>query len=90
LIVGLVSFLMVIAGVWWWWRQPGKKTEGPTEEYEPVGMSELFQTEREGLLQAIASLDDAYQEGEVDEADYRRRRGELKEGLVDLIQREGK
>jgi mono/diheme cytochrome c family protein len=45
-------------------------------------------TRQEDLLQAIADLDDDYEAGRVDEAEYLARRAQLKEELVALMERE--
>lgn len=74
LAIGAVALLVVVGlGIIWYrpaWLGLGGPSDAAPEEDESDSA--------EALLAGIARLDDAYEAGKVDEADYRRRREELK------------
>jgi hypothetical protein len=86
LVIGLAAFGVVLigAGVYLWMRNRAKDenqdfTEGMLE-------SDLFdQEDPDDLMDAIITLDDLYQSGEIPEDAYLQRRAELKGKLQELI-----
>jgi cytochrome c553 len=69
-----VGLALIAAGLLWF--RPKREPSEP-EESLPTGNAE-----REGLLQAIARLDDDYAAGQIPEAEYRERREVLKRSLL--------
>ena len=86
LIIGAAALgltLIVIFFVWWKWSQGHEssvKSDLETESEEP--------RDREGLIRAIAALDDMNEAGEVTGMAYRERREALKLTLKTLIESE--
>jgi hypothetical protein len=77
---GGVFLLALVAGVFLIrsWRQ---RDVYDVEEYE----DEVYageELDRDALIAEIAALDDAFEAGEIDEADYQRERAALKEALL--------
>ena len=68
---GTLGAALVLAGLWWYRgsRPPQEPAQRPAIQ-EPA--------DRAGLLQAIAQLDDEYEGGQLDEAEYRAGRAALK------------
>ena len=67
---GLLGVAMIAVGLWWWRRpapldQDAKAVPGSAAEWPAA-------------LQAIVSLDEARERGEIDDEDYRARRAELR------------
>lgn len=84
LILGLGAFgvVMITAGVWLYRRnQPLELDEDDDDEVEEESLDAM---DRESLVDAIVALDDLYQEGELPEEAYRKRRAELKTRLKEL------
>ncbi len=72
-------------------RRQAADAEADDDEPEEVGAPIVsdpgaLQRKRQGLILAIAQLDDSYAAGKVNEADYRSRRGELKADLLAVAQ----
>jgi mono/diheme cytochrome c family protein len=74
-----VALIVVAAGVWMWNRRGAAVQKVESQEAEEPGS-------RNQLLQAIASLDDAYEAGEIEQADYEQQRASLKNQLVMRMQ----
>jgi LPXTG-motif cell wall-anchored protein len=84
-IIGAVVLgLALVGGGLWYLRR--RREDLPEEE--PVDEPVETEDSREGLLDAIITLDDRYQSGELPEEAYRARRAELKERLR-LLRGEG-
>ncbi len=86
LVIGIAVFGVVLigAGVWLYRRNAGEEEEYLEEE----GQEEAFvdSTESaESVMDAILTLDDLYQDGELPEEAYKERRAELKERLRRLM-----
>jgi len=73
---GVLGLVLIGAGVWLW-RQ---KKQGDVEEEEPDTGEETS----ESIMDAVITLDDRYQAGELSEEAYQTRRAELKEKLAAL------
>jgi mono/diheme cytochrome c family protein len=67
-----------------WWRQRDAVSAPPVLAWNPPDAS----AGKAGLLKAIATLDDAYEAGHVDETIYRERRAILSERLLPLLDEE--
>jgi mono/diheme cytochrome c family protein len=78
---GSLGAALVLVGLWWF-RSPRARSEAPTDS-EPRGRGG-----REALLTAIARLDDDYEAGGLDEAEYRTRRAELKRRALEAQRQE--
>lgn len=77
LAIGLVALGLAVLGVGVWWFRPSRRRK------EPAGAQVArSRDERESLLQAIADLDDTYAAGNVREAEYRKRRDDLKRQVL--------
>jgi hypothetical protein len=76
LAIGLaaVGVALIAAGLLWF--RPKREVPEPEESPPPTD------PEREGLLRAIARLDDDFEAGRLPEADYRERREALKRSLL--------
>ncbi|MFP3852673.1 MAG: c-type cytochrome [Anaerolineales bacterium] len=85
-VIGGLVFLLALAATLWWYRP---WISAATSEGESIATKDRAESERqEWLVKAIADLDEAFEAGKVEEAAYRRRRQELKEQLIDLMQRQ--
>jgi hypothetical protein len=80
--LGAVGVALIAAGLFWF-RPQRSKERG--EEASPSA-----DAEREGLLRAIARLDDEFEAGRVPEAEYRQRREALKRSLLATSASEGR
>ncbi len=72
--LGVLGLTLVAVGLWWYrpWQRPAAQSvseEGPAS----VGPTQI-----PSILQQIADLDQAYEAGELDQREYRRRREALK------------
>lgn len=86
-LVGIVALGIVVGAIaWWYWPWITGKEPGQLEESEET--SAVGADRRQRLLVAIAELDEAYEQGDVADAPYRRRRRELKQQLIELMQKE--
>lgn len=69
---GTLAIALILAGLWWY-RAPGYRAVGeslePAESRRPAS--------QEALLRAIARLDDEFDQGALEEAEYRQQRAEL-------------
>ena len=91
-LVGGVAFLLVGAGVigygvWRMRRPAGKPQARPTPPGAPRKRASN-EAEREKILDQLAALDDAFDAGQIAEADYRKQRGALKAKALRLIREE--
>ncbi len=86
LVIGLGVFGVVLIGVgvalWIWQRRSNKDVAGFKLEDAPA-------LDRNQLLRAIASLDDVFEAGELEEAAYRERRAALKSQLMEMMDADG-
>jgi mono/diheme cytochrome c family protein len=83
LVLGLAVFgvvLIVVAAVLWGWQRRG------AERLEDASLKESPTLGRGQLLKDIASLDDAYEAGEMDQSDYEQQRAALKAQLLENMQ----
>jgi hypothetical protein len=89
LAIALGALGLAMIGVGGWWLLSRRETPGAEAESEDrLGDDSAdapIDTERGELLRAIADLDDRYEAGEVPEAEYQRRRAELKARALDLM-----
>jgi hypothetical protein len=82
IILGVVVSLALIAfgGIWWWRdRQRALTLPSPAPALDELA----------SLLHAMADLDDAYQAGVIDDAEYQERRARLRAQAVALLAAEG-
>ncbi len=78
LMIGLLfSVALIGVGGFWWWRDR-------QQELAPVVLASASD-ELPSLFQAIADLDDAYQAGTIDEAEYQDRRARLHAQAMALL-----
>jgi hypothetical protein len=73
----VLGLVVVVIGVWFYRRQSGPQAG-------PAAAPARRRSEDE-LIQAIADLDDAFENGEVEEPVYQRRRAKLKAQLVEVM-----
>ena len=73
---GTLGAALVLAGLWWYRgsRAPREPEPRPAIQHP---------ADRAVLLQAIAQLDDGYEDGQLDEAEYRTRRAALKQQALE-------
>jgi cbb3-type cytochrome c oxidase subunit III len=81
LIVASALLLVAVAIVAFVWLRQRRQAQWIEEEVEDEGV----EARQDELLTAIATLDDDYEAGRIQEADYRRRRAELKAELKELM-----
>jgi hypothetical protein len=75
----LLGLAMIGFGIWWWRR--------PSERMDEVAEHAAWPITAQSVLDAIATLDEAYERGEVsDEDDYRSRRAELRAQARAILQ----
>jgi len=79
LIVAAALLLVAVAIVVFVWLRQRQQAEWVEEEVEDA------EAEQDELLDAIAKLDDDFEAGRIQEADYRRERAELKAELKELM-----
>ena len=87
LVIGLVAFGVVLigAGVYVWLRNRAKDDDW--DEIDEDYIVDLTETENpDELMDAIITLDDLYQTGEIPESAYLERRAELKKKLQNLLE----
>ena len=72
-------------GIWWFRRRKisGEDVEAVEHPRSKVVASEL--DDQETLMRSIANLDDAFEAGEIEEAEYRSRRAEMKTKLLNIM-----
>ena len=83
LIGGGTLLLAAVGGIFLWryWQGRRETAEEPAPAYvAPAGAA--APPERDALLRQIAALDDAFEAGRLDEADYRAQRDQLKRRLA--------
>ena len=73
---GTLGAALVLAGLWWY-----RGSRAPREPEPPPAIQQP--ADRAALLQAIAQLDDGYEDGQLDEAEYRTRRAALKQQALE-------
>ncbi len=81
-----IAALAGALGVVGWWVLPRRRAA--EDRRSPVSGREAARErveDREELLRAIAAMDDAYDAGELEEDEYHRRRGDLKERLLEIM-----
>ena len=81
LLVAAALLLVAVAIVAWVWLRQRRQAEWVEE-------SEDAETHQDELLNAIAALDDDFEAGRFQEADYRRQRAELKAELKELMRKD--
>ncbi len=86
LVIGIAAFgaVLIVAGVWLWRRRAGDEEELEDEQLEDAEVS--APQSAEAVMDAILVLDDLYQEGQLPEEAYRKRREELKVQLRELLE----
>ena len=77
--IGALALALIVTGLGWRQLRSRDDEESVPESGEPDGM------DQEQLLHAIASLDTAYEQGELDEGAYQVRRNKLKTELAGLM-----
>jgi hypothetical protein len=83
LLLGSVIFgvvLIAVAAIFWGWQRRS------AERLIPGYQKENLTLRRGQLLKDIASLDDAYEAGEIEQSDYEQRRAALKAQLLEHMQ----
>jgi len=84
LAVGLGAFGLALIGVGvYLWRRSNQREEVEFDEEE--ALEEAVADSADDLIDAILALDDLYKAGEIPEAAYQQRRGELKARLQSLL-----
>jgi cytochrome c5 len=89
-VLGVVGGTMIVLAGVLWWRQRGAvppelaKAKRGAGDWRMPGPS----ADKNELIQAIASLDDAYAQGKMDEDTYHARRETLMERLIPLMDQE--
>ncbi len=76
LFIGVVALAVVAGGAFYLYRSRQNASD-EDDEFEPA-------LDKDGLLQAIADLDEAYEAGELSEGDYQAERQRLKALLLDI------
>ncbi|MCC6614727.1 MAG: hypothetical protein IT320_14705 [Anaerolineae bacterium] len=79
LVCGALAEIVVVVGLYVWYRRRRRRAAPP-----PVDRAEI-----DALAHQIAELDAAYERGEIDVDEHRKRRGELRGRLADLMDRAG-
>jgi len=89
LIGGGALLLAAVGGVFLWRYWQGRRADGEWEEeavpaYATTAAPTVANSERDDLLRRIAALDDAFDAGQLPDADYRAQREELKRRLASV------
>ena len=79
LLIGAGALVLALAGVSLWWF---RRAKGSSSRIAAAGE---LPAPVQGLIRAIASLDDDYAAGKLEEANYRRRRAELKRQALEQM-----
>jgi hypothetical protein len=80
---GALGLALIVGGLLWYRRMDAGDEVAPEDESLSSDLAEA----RDGLLQALADLDDAYESGEVSEASYRRKRAKLKRQALAVLKK---
>ncbi len=83
-IASAMSLALALAVVGWWFGPWRNRTSGDSRG---LVSGRTLSDGQDELLRQIASLDDAFEAGQLQEHSYHQRRRELKERLVDLMSR---
>ena len=78
-----LSLAMIGSGVIWWRRDGRPQTVTLPAARDSGGSEEL-----DAVLASIAELDNAYEAGSIDEAEYQERHARLREQAVDLMMKQ--
>lgn len=76
----LLGFLAIGAGVWFWRR------DNRRDEEQETGSDRDAETDFDRTVNEIARLDQVYENGEIDEEEYRERREELRKQAKALLE----
>jgi predicted negative regulator of RcsB-dependent stress response len=92
LIGGGALLLAAVGGVFLWRYWQGRRADDDWDEAPAYATAAptppaLVNSERDDLLRRIAALDDAFDAGQLPEADYRAQREELKQRLAAVWRR---
>lgn len=80
--VGILGLMIMGYGIWWWRR--------PDESDEEVGEQPDTEMDFNQAINEIASLDEAYEKGEIEEQEYRESRDVLRKKAKALLGQDGK
>ncbi|MBN2499574.1 MAG: c-type cytochrome [Anaerolineales bacterium] len=86
LVIGLGTFLIVVAVGWWWLQnRPGQADVDFSDDVD-LDVADVPVTDAaDELMDAIIALDERYEAGEINADEYERQRAELKAQLRELI-----
>lgn len=74
---GALGLVIIVLGVWWWRKSQFDESEEDSEDEDVEAESDdLFPKQ---IIKKIAQLDEAYDSGKINEADYRLQREALKQ-----------
>lgn len=82
LLIGGGALLLAAVGGVFLWRAWQKRAAGDDEEWEEAAEAAVVSADADELLQAIADLDDRFEAGGIEEAEYQAQRAELKRRLA--------
>jgi mono/diheme cytochrome c family protein len=85
--IGIGSLVLAAGtiGIWWFRRQRTPIEGFEAVEQGHVGTLDSRVEDQEALMRSIAKLDDAFEAGGIEEAQYQERRAELKEKLLNIM-----
>ena len=84
--LGALGLALIVAGVLLYRRNRISESEVDEDEGQSISLQvESLSDNPDTIMDAILALDDLYQEGELPEDAYQKRRAELKDRLEDLM-----
>ena len=81
--VAVLGFVAIGAGVWWW-RKPDNEKDGSGEDDQEDDGSDV-ETDFDQMVNKIANLDQAHEQGEIGEDQYREKRQSLRKKAKELL-----
>ena len=86
ILLGGFALAAALFGARFWWLRQDKKFAAAEPGHRPIAEPSL--SSQDPLIQQIAALDDAFEDGEIKEKDYIEERAALKQNILQLLKEE--